>query len=158
MSIHHGWRSHTENFDVLENQDRNVIAAGHPEPITKQMGLDLSKIKYYAKPTQKRRVKNHNAGFFEPSTVKADVPRSKEEMFQLENLSPATHSDMMTNTYTLNVNTKFDGGCCVDGPSLSVPLTIIPLSMESYAFDEPAGYQPFQLGIAQIHLNSHLYF
>ena len=45
------------------------------------MGLDLSKIKYDIKSTQKRKVKNVNAGLFESATKKIDVPRSPEEMF-----------------------------------------------------------------------------
>ena len=70
---------------------------------------------------------------------KVVVPRSPEEIFQLENMAPATHSDLITNTYTLNVNTKFDG-CCTDGCLISVPLTIIPVAQASYAFVEPPGY------------------
>ena len=150
-----GWgRTHTENFDVLENQDHAVIAAHHPDPVVKQMGLNLANIVYHASPTQKRKVKGE--GFF-GSTHKVDVPRSKEEMFQLTNLPPATHSDMITNTYTLNANVKFEGGCCVEGNSISVPLTIIPVVYESWGFTEPPEYNPYMLGEAQINLNTHLY-
>ena len=45
------------------------------------MGLDLSKIKYSVAPTQVRKVKNTNKGFFSASHVKVTLPRSKEEMF-----------------------------------------------------------------------------
>ena len=68
--------------------------------------------------------------------------RAPEYMFMLTQLAPASHSRHISNDYTLNVNVKFDGcTCCSTLPSISVPLTVIPLThMESYGFMEPEGY------------------
>jgi hypothetical protein len=63
-------------------------------------------------------------------------------LFLLQNLSPATNSICIENRYVLNVNVKYDGcGCCSDHPSISVPLTIIPLTNPNvYGFPEPLGF------------------
>jgi len=52
---------------------------------------------------------------------------------------PATHSTHIENFYELNVNVKFKGwDCCSDKPSISIPMTIIPLSNPMiYGFPEP---------------------
>jgi hypothetical protein len=126
-------------FDVLENQDRSGIDAGSPNAVTKEMVLDLGRIKYAVSPNKKKKT-----GLLS-STV---VERSPEEIFLLSQLAPACHSKYITNTYTLNVNVKYEGcTCCSSLPSISIPLTIIPLThQESYGFTEPPGYAPYELG------------
>jgi hypothetical protein len=66
----------------------------------------------------------------------------------LSQLAPATHSHYITNEYVLNVNVKYDGCTCCSGlPNISIPLTVIPMThQESYGFQEPQGYMPFELG------------
>lgn len=91
------------------------------------MSLDLSAISYHVDPMKKKR-----KGIFSSQMV----PRPPEEIFMLSQLAPACHSPHVTNTYTLNVNVKFDGcTCCSSLPSISVPLTVIPLTdQRQYGF------------------------
>lgn len=153
-----GWNTISHEREVLANKNNTTIPAHHTDSHSTQMGLNLANIHYKVAPTQLRRVKNMNGGIFSPSTVKKRFPRSKEEMFQLENLAPATHSDIITNNYFLNVNTKFDEGCCVPENDLNLPLTIIPVTYpDSYGFTEPAGYAPTQLSYAKFNLHMLLY-
>ena len=101
--------------------------AGHPESLTKEMVLDLGRIKYIVSPT-----KTKKNGLM--STVTKERP--PEEIFLMSQLAPACHGKYIENTYTLNVNVKYDGcTCCATLPSISVPLTVIPLThMDSYGF------------------------
>jgi hypothetical protein len=74
--------------------------------------------------------------------------RLPEEIFMMKFLPAATNSTHIENRYTLNVNVKHAGWlCCSPKPSISVPLTIIPLSDPNvFGFPEPEGYSPIQLG------------
>ena len=74
--------------------------------------------------------------------------RTPEEVSMLRNVAPATHSMHIKNTYELNVNVKFSGlDCCSSHPSISVPMTIIPLQDPAvYGFPEPPGFAPINLG------------
>jgi hypothetical protein len=74
--------------------------------------------------------------------------RLPEETFMMKFISAATNSTYIGNVYDLNVNVKHEGcTCCSKKPSISVPLTIIPLSDPSvFGFPEPAGFSPYQLG------------
>ena len=57
------------------------------------------------------------------------MARSREEIFLLSQLAPACHSQYISNEYDLNVNVKFEGcTCCSALPSVSVPLTVLPLT------------------------------
>ena len=105
------------------------------------MTLNLGAIRYTCNPTKTKK----NPGLFSGSTV---VNRSPEEIFMKTQMAPACHSHHITNEYFLNVNVKFDGcTCCETLPSISIPLTVIPLThMASYGFLEPEGYSPTQLG------------
>ena len=80
--------------------------------------------------------------------------RSPEETFLMQYLPPATKSHHIHNRYELNVNVKFNGwDCCSDKPSISIPLTIIPLSNPAiYGFPEPAGWAPNNLGMFKFEL------
>ena len=62
-----------DSFDVLQNQDRTVIKAGHEGKVTKNMSLNLSNIHYVVNGN-----KNCRRGW---STGRRAVPRSKEEIF-----------------------------------------------------------------------------
>ena len=88
---------------------------------------------------------------------KRNSERDPETMFMLRQIAPACHSRHIANDYVLNVNVKFDGcTCCSTLPSISVPLTIIPLThMESYGFLEPEGYQPYELGYFRFNVNAY---
>ena len=73
-------------------------------------------------------------------------------------MAPATHGDMITNDYYLNVNTSFDNGCGDGGHSISLPLTVIPATHQgSYGFTEPPGFAPYQLAYLKFDLLTHLY-
>lgn len=83
--------------------------------------------------------------------MNTENPMSPEEIFMLKMMAPATHSYYINNDYELNVNVTYkqDQDCCLqsDVPSISVPLTIIPMThMESYGFQEPPGFTPVILG------------
>jgi hypothetical protein len=88
---------------------------------------------------------------------KRNRERDPETMFMLRQIAPASHSRHIANDYVLNVNVKFDGcTCCSVLPSISVPLTIIPLThMDSYGFLEPEGYQPYELGYFKFNVNAY---
>jgi hypothetical protein len=77
--------------------------------------------------------------------------RTPEEVTMLRNVPPATSSMHIKNTYELNVNVKFSGlDCCSAHPSISVPMTIIPIQDPAvYGFPEPAGFAPADLGYFQ---------
>ena len=100
------------------------------------MTLNLDSIKYRVDATRSKK----------------KIPRHPEEVFLLSNLAPACHSQHVTNEYTLNVSIKYDGcTCCSSVPSISVPLTVIPLTyMDSYGFKEPIGYMPQELAYIKI--------
>ena len=84
---------------------------------------------------------------------KRNFPRSKEEIFQLEHLAPATHSFAARNVYRLDLNLRMDN-CCVTSPDFSVPLTIIPISYDPCpGFMEPVDYHPIELGYFRFDLN-----
>jgi len=76
------------------------------------------------------------------------VDRQPEEVFMLSQMAPGAHGRHFSNDYELNVYVHYDGcTCCSSIPSISVPLTVIPMTHpESYGFVEPAGYAPFDLG------------
>lgn len=123
-----GGRELSKSYDLLENQDHNVVPAGNADLVIKNFSLNLADIKYAINPHRSKKNK----------------PRSPEEMFMMSQLPPATHSRHITNEYFLNANIKHDGCTyCGPQPSISTPLTIIPMThMESYGFLEPAGYNP----------------
>jgi hypothetical protein len=79
-------------------------------------------------------------------------------MFLLSQLPPATHSrsDRMTitNEYFLNATLNYEGSCCTSNkPSLSLPLTIIPINNDAlFGFIEPEGYNPVVLGYYKMNL------
>ena len=126
----------TFTFDIIENKDRSGINPS-AEAITKQMQLNLAAIRYHCEPFKRKKM-------FQ-GQPKARAP---EEIFMLTQMAPATHSRHISNTYSLNVNVKYDAtACCTGLPSCSVPLTVIPLTNpETYGFIEPQGYAPFELG------------
>ena len=117
-------------FEILENQDHTVIPAGAINTAPKAMSLELARIKYTVSPHKMN--KGHS------------IPRPPEELFLLENMAPATHSHNITNEYFLNANIKYDGCTCISElPSISVPMTVIPLTHEeSYGMTEPEGFNP----------------
>mmetsp|Transcript_28175 Transcript_28175/g.42645 ORF Transcript_28175/g.42645 Transcript_28175/m.42645 type:complete len:95 (+) Transcript_28175:26-310(+) len=94
------------------------------------MSLNLGAIRYVVSNTKYKK-----KGLFSGQWVE----RSPEEMFMMQQLPPACHSKYITNDYLLNANVKFDGcTCCSTLPSISIPLTVIPLThAESYGFTEP---------------------
>ena len=132
-------------MDVLENKDRSGIAAGASDIATKRMTLNLANIRYNVS-----QMKTKRKGIFSSQ----QVPRPPEEIFMMSQLAPATHSHYITNDYVLNVNVKFDGcTCCAALPNISVPLSVIPMTdAASYGFQEPPGYQPFELGFFRFDL------
>lgn len=90
--------------------------------MTKIMELNLGNIRYAVDPTKRKKKPGIFSGF-------ETVNRSPEEMFMLTQLSPACHSPHITNEYFLNTNVKFDGCmCCSSVPSISIPLTVIPMT------------------------------
>jgi hypothetical protein len=119
MSIHarHIWNG---KLDIIENKDRTGVDKKFTESVTKTMTLNLDSIKY--------RVDNMRS--------KRKIPRNPEEILLLTNMAPACHSQHIRNDYSLNVNVKYNGcTCCSAVPSISIPLTVIPLThMESYGF------------------------
>jgi hypothetical protein len=121
-------RGHTKTWDIIENKDTSGIPAGSQEKIVKQMTINMADIRFEPPP--------HRA--------KKNLPRSPEHMFMLSGLPPACHSRLIDNDYVLNCNVSFDGcTCCSSVPSISVPLTIIPLvHMETYGCAGPEGYEP----------------
>ena len=76
-------------------------------------------------------------------------------MFLLGNMAPATHAHEITNEYFLNANIKYDGCTCGVGPSISIPMSVIPVTTPSYNFDEPQGYQPVVLGSFRCDIPMH---
>ncbi len=129
------------SYDILENQDRTRIPPAAINDAAKPMSLDLSKIQYVVSGTKVVKGK----GLFASSH---SVPRPPEEIFLLSQMAPASHGHDLTNEYFLNANIKYDGcTCCSPLPSISIPMTVIPLTHEaSYGFQEPAGYNPHILG------------
>ena len=84
------------------------------------MVLPLETIKFHPTPTKYKK-----KGLFSGKIV----DRSPEEMFLMSQLAPAANGKYIKNSYELNANVKFDGcTCCSKVPSISVPLTIIPLT------------------------------
>ena len=118
--------------EIIDKDDESGIPAGGTEVTTKEMELDLSKIKYAPSKEKKKKGK-----------MKA---RSPEEYFMLTQLPPAVHSKYCDLDYKLNMNVEFDGCVCGEKPSISVPLTIIPLTdPETYGFTVPEGWNPTEL-------------
>lgn len=66
----------------------------------------------------------------------------------LRHPAAATETNLISNKYFLNVGVKTSGlTCCDTKPSISVPLTIIPLQNPAiYGFPEPPGFAPMPLG------------
>ena len=126
----------TFTFDLIENKDRSGIDPKQSE-IVKQMQLNLQAIHYTCTPFKRKKM-------FQG----APKARTPEEIFMLTQMAPATHSRHISNDYCLNVNVKYDAtNCCSDLPSISIPLTVIPLTNpETYGFIEPQGYAPYELG------------
>ena len=120
---------------MIETHDITGVAAKEPNIYTTGMSLDLSKVT--------RKIDQNKL-------INAEKPKSPEEIFMLKMMAPATHSCYINNDYELNVNVSYkqDRECLQsDVPSISVPLTIIPMTyMESYGFQEPPGYMPVILG------------
>lgn len=126
------------NFPVINNSDTSGIEKKYTEPVSKIMTLNLDSIKYRV----------------EQMRSKKKVPRHPEEVFLLSNLAPACHSQHISNDYSLNVTVHYDGcTCCSSVPSISVPLTVIPMTyMDSYGFQEPVGYMPTELAYVRVAL------
>ena len=136
--FHYG---HEKKWDLIENKDTEGIPAGSQDKILKTMSINLGDIRF--EPPPRREKKNKD--------------RSPEHIFMLSGLAPACHSRFIDNDYVLNVNVTFDGcTCCSSVPSISVPLTIIPLvHMESYGCTGPEGYEPIHLGNSEFEVNHH---
>ena len=132
---------HTKSWDIIENKDTSGIPAGSQEKQIKTMTINLADIRF--EPPPRREKKNKD--------------RSPEHMFMLSGLAPACHSRLIDNDYVLNCNVTFSGcTCCSSVPSISVPLTIIPLvHMESYGCTGPDGYEPIHLGDSSFEVNHH---
>jgi hypothetical protein len=143
LKLHH-WSG---KFDILENKNRKGIEPGK-ESQTEEMVLDLGQIRYVVSPTKKKK-----SGLLSSKTVE----RPPEEIFLMSQLAPACKGRYIDNRYELNVNVKYDGcTCCSSLPSISVPLTIIPMThQESYGFQEPEGYAPYELGYFRFDLIRH---
>ena len=126
-----GYSEFHGEFDILENKDRSTVGSKAPPGPPKAMSLNLGTIRYIVPPQRKKKMKT---GTFSSTTIM--INRSPEEIFMLSQMAPATHSDAIRNEYFLNVNIKYDGcTCCSPLPSISVPLTVIPMThMESYGF------------------------
>ena len=122
--------SNSWTMDVLENKDFTGVQPKSPQLFQKDMHLDLNLIRYHVNPTKLKK-----RGIFK----KQRIPRQAEEIFMMERLAPACHSSLITNEYVLNVNCKYaDCTCCEALPSVSVPLTIIPVTdPASHGFVEP---------------------
>lgn len=91
--------------------------------------------------------------------AKRGKPRCPEHMFMLSRLAPACHSTFIHNDYTLNANVKFDGCVCSGQPSISIPLTVIPLMhMDNYQYVGPTGYIPQDLGSFAFDVTYHPFF
>ena len=141
MRIDPGWRAHYfGQFPIIQNVDRTAIMPGQTEITTKQMQLNLATIAYVVNQMKKKKRPGLFSGF-------DMVPRSPEEIFMLSQLAPATHSRHIINEYFLNVHVNYDGCmCCASTPSISVPLTVIPMTNPAtYGFTEPEGYAPQEL-------------
>jgi hypothetical protein len=84
-----------------------------------------------------------------PLMNKKGEPKTPEEIFMLRHIPPATESQHVKNTYELNVNVQLEAcTCCSPKPSISVPMTIIPLADPAiYGFPEPPGFAPVDLGM-----------
>jgi hypothetical protein len=140
LNIYGHHREHYSNFTVIRNDDRSVIMPGQTEVTTKQMQLNLASIAYIVNNMKRKK----RPGIFSGHEM---VPRSPEEIFMLSQLSPACHSRHIKNEYYLNVHVNYDGCmCCASRPSISVPLTVIPMTNPAtYGFTEPQGYAPQEL-------------
>lgn len=134
-----GHHTHTEVRTIIKKEIEGPDA--NEGDWKKEMGLDLSKIKYEVATEKKKKGKTKKI--------------SKEDAFQMASLQPACHTKKFSNEYYLCVTTKYDGCvCCVDLPDARMKMTIVPIvNPECFGFVPPADWNGQQLGQFNVDLN-----
>jgi len=91
--------------------------------------------------------------------MKRNKLRAPEHIYLLSSMAPACHSCFIANDYVLNCNIKFSGCVCGGQPSISIPLTVIPMMYSQYYnYVGPSGYVPQELGSFSFDVTYHPFF
>jgi len=142
--IHIKGHNHTTVRNLVTHTQKGPKSG---EKMEAPMELDLSKIRNEVS-------KEH----MKKGAVKA---YSKEDLFMMEGVQPASHSSVCTNEYFLTTKTAFDVccNCCDNLPDGMLPLTIVPLvNPECFGFQPPGGWAPMDYGTfpVEVHRKDHV--